>query len=61
MVLVLDTSSYCALQLYEVSIALIVVNLQLYFGVRGSLMFHFMFVHNTFSSVWVAGWPHFGK
>ena len=24
-------------------------------------MFHFMFVHYTFSSVWVAEWPHFGK
>ena len=27
------------------------------FGVRFSVMFHFMFVHYTFSSVWVA----FGK
>ena len=25
------------------------------FGVRFSVMFHFMFVHYTFSSVWVAG------
>ena len=24
-------------------------------------MFHFMFVHNTFSSVWVAELPPFGK
>ena len=24
-------------------------------------MFHFMFVHYTFSSVWVAGWPPFGR
>ena len=24
-------------------------------------MFHFMFVHFTFSSVWVAEWPPFGK
>ena len=24
-------------------------------------MFHFMFVHYTFSSVWVAGWPPFGE
>ena len=24
-------------------------------------MFHFMFVHYTFSSVWVAEWPPFGK
>ena len=24
------------------------------FGVRVSVMFHFMFVHYTFSSVWVA-------
>ena len=31
------------------------------FGVRVSLMFHFMFVHYTFSSVWVAEWPPFGK
>ena len=29
------------------------------FGVRGSVMFHFMFVHYTFSSVWVAGWSLF--
>ena len=27
------------------------------FGVRVSVMFHFMFVHYTFSSVWVAEWP----
>ena len=31
------------------------------FGVRFSVMFHFMFVHHTFSSVWVAEWPPFGK
>ena len=31
------------------------------FGVRVSVMFHFMFVHFTFSSVWVAEWPLFGK
>ena len=24
-------------------------------------MFHLMFVHYTFSSVWVAGWQTFGK
>ena len=24
-------------------------------------MFHFIFVHYTFSSVWVAEWPPFGK
>ena len=30
------------------------------FGVRVSVMFHFMFVHYTFSSVWVAEWPPFG-
>ena len=24
-------------------------------------MFHFMFVHYTFSSVWVAEWPPFEK
>ena len=27
------------------------------FGVRFSVMFHFMFVHYTFGSVWVAEWP----
>ena len=31
------------------------------FGVIVSVMFHFMFVHYTFSSVWVAEWPPFGK
>ena len=31
------------------------------FGVRVSVMSHFMFVHYTFSSVWVAEWPPFGK
>ena len=31
------------------------------FGVRVSVRFHFMFVHYTFSSVWVAEWPPFGK
>ena len=31
------------------------------FGVRVSVMFHFMFVHYTFSSVWNARWPSFGK
>ena len=31
------------------------------FGVRVSVMFHFMFVHYTLSSVWVAEWPPFGK
>ena len=31
------------------------------FGVRVSVMFHFMFVHYTISSVWVAEWPPFGK
>ena len=25
------------------------------------VMFHFMFDHYTFSSVWVAEWPPFGK
>ena len=30
-------------------------------GVRFSVMFHFMFAHYTFSSVWVAEWPPFGK
>ena len=31
------------------------------FGVRVSVMFHFMFVHYTFSSFLVAEWPPFGK
>ena len=31
------------------------------FGVSVSVMFHFMFVHYTLSSVWVAEWPHFWK
>ena len=31
------------------------------FGVRVSVMFHLMFVHYTFSSVWVAEWPPFRK
>ena len=31
------------------------------FGVRVSVMFHFMFVHYTFSFVWVAEWQPFGK
>ena len=31
------------------------------FGVRVSVMFPFMFVHYTFSSVWVAEWPPFRK
>ena len=31
------------------------------FGVRVSVMFHFMFAHYTFSSVWVAEWPPFGN
>ena len=31
------------------------------FGVRVSVMFHFMFVHYTFSSVWVAEWPPYRK
>ena len=30
-------------------------------GVRFSVMSHFMFVHYTFSSVWVAEWQPFGK
>ena len=32
-----------------------------WFGVRVSVMFHFMFVHYTFSSYWVAEWPPFRK
>ena len=31
------------------------------FGVRVLVMFHFMFFHYTFSSVWVTEWPPFGK
>ena len=31
------------------------------FGVRFSVVFYFVFVHCTFSSVWVAEWPPFGK
>ena len=31
------------------------------FGVRFSVMFHFMFDHYTLSSVWVAEWQPFGK
>ena len=31
------------------------------FGVKVSVMFHFMFVYYTFSSVWVAEWPPYGK
>ena len=31
------------------------------FGVRFSVMFLFMFVQYTFSSVWVTEWPLFGK
>ena len=31
------------------------------FGVRVSVVSRFMCVHYTFSSVWVAEWPPFGK
>ena len=31
------------------------------FGVRVSVMFHFMFVHYTLSSSWAADRPPFGK
>ena len=31
------------------------------FGVRVSVMFHFMFVRCAFSSVLAAEWPPFGK
>ena len=31
------------------------------FGCRVSVMFHLIFVHYTFSSIWVAKWPPFGK
>ena len=36
-------------------------SLLLVFGVRVSVTFHLMFVHTSFSSVWNAEWPHFGK
>ena len=32
-----------------------------FFGVKVSVMFHFMFVQYILSSVWVAEWPPFGK
>ena len=31
------------------------------FGVRVSVMIHFLFVNYTFSSVWVTEWSPFGK
>ena len=31
------------------------------FGVKVSVMFHLIFVHYTFSSVWVAEWPPFSE
>ena len=31
------------------------------FLVRVSVMFHLMFVHNTFSAIWVAEWPPLWK
>ena len=31
------------------------------FGVRVSVMFHIMFVHNTFNLARVTEWPPFGK
>ena len=31
------------------------------FGGRTSVIFHFMFDYYTFSSVWAAEWPPFGK
>ena len=31
------------------------------FGVRVSVMFHFMSFHYTLISVWFAEWPPFGK
>ena len=31
------------------------------FGVRLLVVFRFMFVRYSFGSVWVAGWPPFGK
>ena len=32
-----------------------------YFGVRVSVLIHFKVAHYTFSPVWVAEWPPFGK
>ena len=31
------------------------------FGVRASVVFHLMLVHNTLSSVWDAEWSPFGE
>ena len=31
------------------------------FGVRYSVVFRFVFVRCAFGSVWVAGWPPFGR
>ena len=31
------------------------------FGVRVSVVFRFVFVRYAFGSVWVAGWPPFGR
>ena len=45
----------------EIIIIIIIIIIISCFGVRVSVMFHFMFVHYTFSSVWVAEWPPFGK
>ena len=32
-----------------------------YIGVRFSVMFRFVFARCAFGSVWVAGWPPFGR
>ena len=57
-------NGYCAADLYHSFCGLhkvgFVVSVSC-FGVRVSVMFHFIFVHYTFSSVWVAEWPPFGK
>ena len=42
-------------QIAEITYANDLKNIKLF------LRFHFMFVHYTFSSVWVAEWPPFGK
>ena len=52
---------WCLLVVFQNQVLSLNVVSVICFGVRVSVMFHFMFVHYTFSSVWVAEWPHFGK
>ena len=53
------------LQVYETELARDMVPIPVFpvscFGVRVSVMFHFMFFLYTFTSVWVDEWPPFGK